>query len=99
MHHILDNVVVAVEDSCCQEDHIVHVDKLVELLLVQEAVEDNLEMVVDNSLMLEAGRKEGTQDLERIRMVDLAEVVRNHVEVDRNSLEVVARNRKRISFN
>ena len=89
---------VAEEDSCCQEDHIDHGNKLVEHLRVQEVVEDNLEMVVDSSLVLEAGHKEGTQDLGRIRMVDLAEVVRNHVEVDRNSLEVVAKNRKRISF-
>lgn len=92
MHHILDNV-VGVVDNCCQEDRIAHVDNLVELLQAQEEGVRILEMEEeDSNQMQEVGHKEkeDIQDLDRMRILDLGEVVRNRVGVGRNILEEAA---------
>ena len=73
-------------------DHIVLVGILEEELLQVQEEEDILEMEGDNNLMREADHKEkeDIQGWERIHILGLEEVVRIHVVVDHNSLEVVA---------
>lgn len=80
------------EDNCCQEDHIVHVDIPVVRLQALEAVEGSLEMEGDSNLMREVDHMEmeGIRDLERIHNLDLEEVVRNHAGVGHNNLVGVA---------
>ena len=78
------------EDNYFLEDHIVHVDSPAVRPQVLVGVVDIPEREAGSNQMREVGRTKDILGLGNMHNLDLVEVVRNHAEVDRNSLEVVA---------